>query len=270
MTKEEPDCHPDSLRAKGWSQGCQLRLPLPLRYMRIVADGQVRTVEDTHSQWMIADQDCDLAWRAILDRTDRPFLVELRPVFEDDPPQDWGIRSQRFRLDDAGHHLRASTPTVRATPDVVAVTECVGCLDADHQLRLKTWLGFRYDRPAVPQRYISLAEALAKQLSAKKQRAKAEQYRDVLAQFWDEDGEIRYSLVAVIPGGSFEPTSERVIAARTWLADAVRDVPPELGIAEQLDGYGDDDVTLGYIEGSYSLDLSRLSWPPNRPGPIGA
>lgn len=270
MEPNDPDCDPDSLRSKGWLQGCTLRLPLPLRHTAVV-DGTVEEVVHTHDLWLIAEQDCDLAWRAILREDAAEFLIELRPVFTDAPPTDWGIRNQKFLLSaDDGRHLLANAPAVRVTPQVIVTADHVACLDDDHQLRLKTWMGLRYDRPAVPRRYMKLARALADALSVKKSRARAERYRDVLAQYWDENGVTKYTLVAVLPNGQHEANTDAVTDARTWLADSVRDVPAELGVAVSLDAYGDDTISLQYLEGSYSVDVTRLSWPPNKPGPTGA
>jgi len=265
----DPDCDSDSLRSKGWQQGCVLRLPLPLRHTAIL-DGTVADVVRTHELWVIAEQDCDLAWRAIVRDDAEEFLVELRPVFTEDPPADWGIRNQKFLLNADGRYLLANAPIVRVTPEVIDAAEHVDCLDDDHQLRLKTWMGLRYDRPAVPQRHMNLARALAAALSVKKNRTRAERYRDVLAQYWDAEGVTKYTLVAVLSGGPYDATSDDIVDARTWLADSVRDVPADLGVAVSLEAYGDDAITLQYLEGSYSVDVSRLSWPPNKPGPAGA
>lgn len=238
--------------------------------MRRVIDGAIAEVVRTHELWVIAEQDCDLAWRAIVHDDAEGFLVELRPVFTEGPPSDWGIRNQRFLLNADGRYLHANAPVVRVTPEVIDAAEHVDCLDDDHQLRLKTWMGLRYDRPAVPQRHMNLARALADALSLKKNRTMAERYRDVLAQYWDEDGVTKYTLVAVLPGGPYGATSDDVVNGRSWLADSVRDVPADLGVAVSLDAYGDDAITLQYLEGSYSVDVSKLSWPPNTPGPAGA
>jgi hypothetical protein len=236
-----------------------------------IIDGAAEEIVQTHDLWLIAEQDCDLAWQAIERDGAAEFLVELRPVFTGSPSIDWGIRSQRFLLDaDDGRHLLANAPVLRVTPEVITTAEHVDCLDDDHQLRLKTWMGLRYDRPAVSQRFMNLARALADALSVKKNRARAERYRDVLAQYWDEDGVTKYSLVAVLPDGPHPEDSEAIADARRWLADSVRDVPAELGVAVLLDAYGDDAISLHYLEGSYSVDVTRLSWPPNTPGPTGA
>ncbi len=109
------------------------------------------------------------------------------------------------------------------------MAEHLGCLEPDAQQRLKTWLGYRYDRPAVPQRFVGLARALADQLSKKRQRDRALAVRDVLAQFWIEsDGSTAYALVAVLPGGPFAGNEEAVVIARQWLAEAALAVDADL------------------------------------------
>jgi hypothetical protein len=84
------------------------------------------------------------------------------------------------------------------------------------------------------------------------------------------DGVTEYTLVLVLPGRPYSAASDDIVDARTWLADSVRDVPADLGVAVSLDAYGDDAITLHYLEGSYSVDVSKLSWRPNKPGPAGA
>jgi hypothetical protein len=263
------DCDPLSLRHLGWYQGCTFRLSLPLSHISL-AGGRPQNHERVHDLWLLSDQDCDLAWRALTDQDD-PFLVELRPVFTADPPTDWGIRSQKLRLDEGDQHLRATEPAVRVTPDLVLLSEHLGCLDGNSQQRLKTWLGLRYDRPAVPQAYVELAKALAEQLSKKRYRASAGPVRDVLAQFWrEEDGSVSYQLVAVLPGGPSEASDDIIVGTRSWIAEAALAVDGGLGSARSIEVYGDEEVGLAFIERSFSLDLSRLSWPPNAPGPVGA
>jgi hypothetical protein len=246
-----------------------LRITLPLSYVRLVGGVTVRE-ETQHYLWLLADQDCDLAWRALTGVSD-PFLVELRPVYTEDPPDDWGIRSQLLRLDETGSYLRANSPNVRVSPEVVASSEHVGCLDADSQLRLKTWFGMRYDRPAIPQRYTLLARAIAGQIGKKKNRVQGGRVRDVLAQFSETpEGLTEYSLVAVLPDEAYRTDDRIGMGIRTWLSEIVLDVPRELGTAVLLEAYSDHEVSLAYVEGSFSLDLSKLSWPQNAPGPNGA
>lgn len=256
------------MRRLGWSQGCTLNLTLPLRHLTVV-DNQPMPLDTDHGLWLLVDQDCDLAWRALIGQDD-PHLVELRPVFVSGAPTDWGIRNQQFRLDQEGRYLKAAAPAVRVTPDLLATATHLACLNEASQQRLKTWLGFRYDRPAVPQTYVDLAKALADQLSKKRHRASAANVRDVLAQFWKaEDGSTRYQLVAVLEGETSDANDEMVVVTRAWLAEATLGVEDALGSAVSIEAYGDEEVSLSFVERSFSLDLARLSWPPSSPGPVG-
>lgn len=221
-----------------------------------------------HNLWLLCDQDCDLAWRALIGQ-EQPHLVELRPVFAD-AVTDWGIRSQNFRINQDGDALRAAAPSIRAAPEIVQLGEHLQCLDPASQQRLNTWLGFRYDRPAVPQEFVALARALAEQLAKKRHRETAATVRDVLAQFWRGEDGARYDLVAVLEGGPFQAEDEPVAETRKWLAEAVLAVDTSLGAVEAINAFGDSEVSLAYVEQSFSLDLSRLSWPSNLPGPKGA
>lgn len=197
------------------------------------------------------------------------MLLELRPVYAEDPPVEWGIRNQKLRLNEAGWHLHANSPSVRVTPELVATAEHVDCPDDDSQLRLKTWLGLRYDRPAIPERYGKVAGALSDQLRKRKNRPQGARLRDILAQFrTSSDGMTEYTLVAVVPSRN-EVTDNSVMEIRVWLADITRAIPAELGTPILLEVYGDDVVSLRYIESSFSLDVSSLSWPQNSPGPVG-
>lgn len=46
-------------------------------------------------------------------------MIELRPVLDEDPPSDWGIRSRRFLLDE-GAYIGADAPRCVVTPAVAA------------------------------------------------------------------------------------------------------------------------------------------------------
>lgn len=246
-----------------------LRTSLPISHFELIGEAAAQK-EEQHHLWLLADQDCDLAWRALVGLAE-PFLVELRPVYSTDPPDDWGIRSQRLLLNDTGRYLRAGSPSVHVTPEVVAASEHIECLDADSQLRLKTWFGMRYNRPAIPQRYIALARAIAAQISKKKNRVQGGRVRDVLAQFnRTPDGLTEYSLVAVLPDEAYRIDDRIGEGVRLWLAEVALEVPAALGTAVLLEAYSDHEVSLAFVEGSFSLDLSKLSWPQNVPGPIGA
>lgn len=130
-----------------------MSLELPLQYMTVRA-GQAHTVREVHGQWLIADQDCDLAWRALI-RLD--YTIELRAVWAEDPPQEWSIRSGGLLLDSSGAHVNAETPVVHVTADVLALAGHLICPHAASARGLKTWLSLRYDRAAIPKAYMVLS-----------------------------------------------------------------------------------------------------------------
>jgi len=258
------DCHPDSLRAQGWRQGCQLALELPHDYIHLV-EGKHKPRKSTHGQWLISDQDCDLAWNA---RPGSSHIVELRPVYFEGPPDDWGIRNAKFLLDKSGAHLRSSSPSVRVAPEVFSVAEHLTCPHLKSVRRLKIWLGLRYDRPAVPQAYVETADAIARQIRAKKNRPAGAEVRDVLATFRHaDDGKTQYTLIAVLP--SELASQEMVEKTRLWLSDIALNVSEEFGMATDVDARPDTAISLAFVENSYSLDVSAVSWPANTPGPTG-
>lgn len=220
-----------------------------------------------HTAWVLAQQDCDLAWSAV---EGSASLIELRPVFLNDPPTNWGIRDAKFLVDASGAHLRADSPAVRVTPDVVLAAEHQTCAHPDSARRLKTWLGLRYDRPAVPQGYVPLARDLAGRLRKKSHRAAENPVRDVMATFvTDALGRTEYSIYAVVPHALAEADPGLLDRTREWLASIVLSVPTALGHASQILAVRDDQVSLAFLETSYALDVNLVSWPNNSPGPTG-
>lgn len=260
----EPDCHPDSLRSKGWSQGCQLTLALPHDYILMV-DGEPKASNGQHERWMIADQDCDLAWKA---KPGESHLVELRAVYLESPPVEWGVRNAKYLLDKTGAHLRANTPSVHIDPEVLSLAEHLTCALPDAGRRLKTWLGLRYDRPAVPQEFVRTADKIADLLRAKKNRLGGVNIRDILATFETaHDGKAECELIAVVPRSHATP--EAIEQTRTWLASIALDLPEEFGFIANLHVVPDSNVSLASLETSFSLGAAPVSWPRSEPGPTG-
>lgn len=216
----------------------------------------------------MAQQDGDLAWRAVAG-TDT--LVELRAVLYDDPPTNWGIRDLRFRLDTSGAYLHTDEPAVRVTPDVVINAEHLSCPHPDLARRLKTWLGLRYDRPAIPQEFVDLADDIAKRLRRPGNKPSEERVRDILATFRrGNDGVAEYSLVAVVPYDEAAADPALLDATRDWLSGVVLNVPARLGLPVDIEARTDEQISLAFIERSFSLDVSQVSWPETSPGPLGA
>lgn len=196
------------------------------------------------------------------------YVVELRPVYMEDPPADWGIRSSRFRLDSSGAHLHSAVPSIRASSEVVDSADHLTCSTPDHVLRLKTWLGLRYNRPAIPEEYIKLAKKLADKIKAKRNTEHTSGIRDILARFnTAPNGSVLYELIAVLPHQNADV--QAVSKARTWLSEIALSVSTDLGIAKHIQAYPDTAISIAYVEDSYSLDVAQVSWPASYPGPRG-
>lgn len=229
-------------------------------------NGGLTSRQQSHRRWVIVDQDCDLAWKAT---TGSSYLVELKPVLTEHPPAEWGIRSASFRLTEDSY-LHWDVPSLRVSPEVVLqhAVRVNPALADEHVVRLKTWLGHRYDRPAVPEPYVALAKLLAGEFGAKRHRAAGHSIRDILVQFdVAANGTTSFELVAVVPQDVPDGLRDDI---ETWLAEAALKVPPTLAVASAFDVRGDNEISLAFVEQSYSLDLSTVSWPRKTPGPVGA
>jgi hypothetical protein len=256
---------PDSLRSRGWSQGCSLHTPLPYSWIEIdPSTGKPIQRSEIHEEWVLVDQDCDLAWKAVIGSG---FLAEVRPVLRDRVVDDWGIRSNRFRLDKSGAYISSDTPNTSLTPAVVDAAFHLTCPTPRHARRLKTWLGNRYDRPAVPEPFVGLARLIADKIQAKRNRPRGERVRDILVRFAiREDGSVEYDLVAV----TLDSDPSLLATIEEWLTEVALEVPTSHGFPGRVTALSDDGVSLKYVEGSYSLDVAKVSWPQSVPGPVGA
>lgn len=260
---EEPDCDPRSLRAAGWRQGCTFSVALPLAWVS-ATDGRPQVQNEVFDEWIVAAQDCELAWKAITDDSSG-ILIELRPILREDPPSDWGIRSQKYLVDTTGAYIDNNLPRLAVHPNVLAYANHLTC--PTDSRRFKTWLGLRYDRPAIQQEYVQLADLLIGKAKAKRTRPLAERVRDLLVTFQtDAEGQIFFELVGVLPSSATDVEVEQVL---DWLSSIALEIPETAGIAERIDARTDNQVSLAFVERSFVLDASSLSWPPNKVGPIG-
>lgn len=169
------------LYGAGWRQGTIIDALLDLN--SVVAGPAGPTSKFVrHGRWLVVSHDCDLAR---LDTTLNEAVIELRPVYTDDPPDDWGIRSSRLLLTDSPpQYIVSTSPRVHAAPKVLADLVANGAqrllLDYNRRRGLKLWLGLRYDRPAVPDHLLKLAKAIGEQVAKKRRRNTGERVRDVL------------------------------------------------------------------------------------------
>jgi len=253
-----------SLYAAGWRQGSILEATLPLDTVVLdPATGAVRQQGD-HGCWVVASQDCDLD---LTETDEQQPTIELRAVYADDPPADWGLRSSRLRLTETDY-VRSETP--RPVVSAALLTELVargeGRRDpsAARRRAFTIWLGLRYDRPAVPPELMPLARRIADEVQRRQNRPTAARIHDVLMQFDETTEPPRFSLFAVLDEAGDE---DRV---REWLAGITARVPVELGVADELEAAPATGISHDLVETSYAADVTQLTWRPNRPEPEGA
>jgi hypothetical protein len=148
-----------------------------------------------------------------------------------------------------GHRAR-----LFVTPAVLSSQANGGTIADDRRLALKTWLGRRYDRPAVPRELVGIAREIAKRFGTKGARPVSTVLHDVLMQFDESSDPPEVALFAVIADGEDpEPVLE-------WLAEASLRVDPSLGVVGGLEVATRSEMTLDLLEKSYSADLSSLTW----------
>jgi hypothetical protein len=182
-------------------------------------------------------------------------LVEIRPVLTDDNPSDWGIRSRKLRLSSADY-IDADRVRAFVSPRLLnsfAISRESPLTDGRSRA-LRTWLGLRYDRPAVPTHLVTIAKEVAKRCSARSGRIVGEQIHDVLMQFDDSQEPVHIALFAVISDDA-DPTT-----VRNWLADAARRIRTDVGVVVSIDAGTRAETSLELIETSYAADLSQLTW----------
>jgi hypothetical protein len=210
-----------------------------------------------HNRWVVATQDCDLAFT---DSSNAEPTVELHPVFrhDPDPNTDWGIRSRRFVLSE-GEHVVSPNPHTLVSAAVLTVIRSspgsrVEPLPDLRVVAFKRWLGYRYDRPAVPEQFVALAQRVAKEVQRNRRRLMGKRVRDVLMQFDEAQRPPRFSLFAVIRHTADEQE------VREWLADIALSIPVELGIGDEFVAVTSQQVTLHLIETSYAADVTQMTW----------
>lgn len=243
-----------------WRQGSFVEAEFPVAGFTLDDHGQVRACTGTHRTWVVASQDCDLNdWETT--RTEP--LVELRArITAEDPDTEWGIRSKVVRLTETEGVHSDSAPLRISPAALVAMARPADVITHPRGIAFKTWLGRRYDRPAVPDDQVALAKDIATRARRPSRRGFAVELHDLLIQFDDQTTPPAFLLFAVIIDG----TNKEV--ARQWLTEVGVAVPDRLGVLGGVDAGYRSETSLELIESSYSADLSGLSWP--GPDPHGA
>lgn len=249
-----------NLYVDGWRQGSIFRLDLSVQANLLGQDGAPKLRNTRGEMWVIASQDCDLAGAG---HDDNDPLIEVRPVSDDDSG-DWGIRSRKLRLDETRCVLADGLPA-RVSPALLykfARATREPPLTSGRAAALKTWLGLRFDRPAVPDHLVPLAQDIAKRVRRPGGRGGSGTVHDVLMQFDDSVSPPSVALFAVV---------ERDVdnsGVRNWLAAVAQAVPPSLGVVVAIDVGTKNETSLELIETSYAADASQITW--RGPNPEGA
>lgn len=245
------------LHAIGWRQGSILSsCPLPVAWL--VLEGEVPTPrQEVFENWVVCTQDCDLA-ASVVD--DCNATIELRPINTGaGASAGWGIRNRQFVFSD-GYATDSFAPRLMVSPALLAMLG--GCreeLSPEPRLRaFKTWLGLRYDRPAVPDHLVEAAKEVAKRFASKGGRVTAEGVHDVLMQFDDEAVPPQVHLFAVV-------SDEADLGEVRRLADTATRVRAEVCIIASIDAATRADTSLELIETTYGVDLTQLTWAGREP-----
>ncbi len=253
-----------SLYETGWRQGSIINADLPLDAVVFdEASGRPKRREEGHTLWVVATQDCDLD-RA--DSNDAHPSIELRPIFTNDPPDDWGIRSAKHRISETEYVVSTSPRPIvspRVLTALLAQAATRRSIDEDRRPAFTKWLGLRYDRPAVPPRLLPLAKRIADVVDKRRHRPVGQRVRDILIQFDETSTPIQYVLVAVLDN----PTDEAVV--RQWLAAIAREIPTDLGVASRIEAAASTGISLHLIESSFAVGATQLTFRPNSPNPEG-
>ena len=253
-----------SLHEHGWRQGSIFTAMLPHDGVILGSEGKFKRDLQEHGRWLVATQDCDLDHA----ETDDPNpMIELRAVFDHDPPQDWGIRSSRLRLTDDEYLISHGPRTVVSAALLFALQEC-GCdrIEPSHTRRLvlARWLGLRYNRPAVPNDLAPLARRIAEEVAIKRRRPTGLVLRDILMQFDESQSPPQFSLYAILEDTIDE---ERV---HKWLSDIALSIPQSLGSPQELRAATTAGISIELLERSYAADVTSLTYRRGQPEPEGA
>lgn len=253
-----------SLYDAGWRQGSILVASLPFDSVVVDSAGQIMRQTTEHPRWVVATQECELD---LTDIGDGQPTIELRAVHSEDPPNEWGIRSSRFRLTESEYVIsddpRQSVSAAVLTVVLAGDAERRDPTD-DRSRAFAIWLGLRYDRPALPPELGALARRISDEVRRRPGRVVAARVRDVLMQFDETTDPLLYSLFAVLEDAADEGP------VREWLAGIASRIPQELGIADTLEAATADRISFRLIEESYAADASMLTWPQRDPASIGA
>jgi len=210
-----------------------------------------------YGEWVLVTQDCDL----FSTPADSGEFIELRPVFNEPGYTRVGIRSAKFAITDEKALCSQSARTMVEARVLSALLESRQPLaEAKRRRWLKTWLGLRYDRPAVPQEFVPLARAVAEAVKRVKERDTDTLVRCVLMDLRDQDGPT-VNLYAVIYDAANRDSVEQ------WLEKVAARV--KIGRVLNKQALTEGQISLQVLENTYAADLSQITIDGAAPEPPG-
>jgi hypothetical protein len=241
---------PPSLHAEGWRQGSLIRETLSVHFIDL-HDGAVVDRSEQFDLWLLATQDCDLDQTPCTNST-RQF--ELRPVLartRDDKLD--GLRSRTILVKG---ELVLRSDSKKLTLSARALNSFKGRreddLDEERRVQIKTWLGLRYDRPAVPTPFVPLGFRLKTAFIDDLPERFIGVVRDVWVYF-ETAREVRIFVILV------DVHENRADDIRDWVADVAATLSDESIIVREQHVEGPNRTPLSVLQTYYGLGLAELS-----------
>jgi len=212
------------------------------------------TVVDRSEQcdlWLLATQDCDLAQTP---RTNTTRQFELRPVLPrtNDDKLD-GLRSRTILVKDdlvLRSDSKKLTLTARALNSLKEKRE--DDVDEDRRVQIKTWLGLRYDRPAVPEQFVPFGERLKKTFIDDLPYEYVGVVRDAWIYF-EDDHTARLFVIL------YDAQKHRAQSVRDWVDDVIGNLNDEGLVVRERQVEGPDRTPLSILQTYYGLGVAELS-----------
>lgn len=238
----------ESLYNAGWRQGTIFEHQLHLCVNRLSQVGLTADLQ-AHDRWIVASQDCDLAGAAL----DSRLEIEVWPLSATDEVVAASLRNRKFGVKPGWMLTHPSARGYIEARALATINPRAEALDDRTQRRLKTWLGRRYDRPALPREYEIPAKAIAAAVKSLRDRETDRHVRDVLMVFIAADPLV-IDLYAVV---NEESTGELERVER-WLSE----IAAKLGEKTPLRAWRavpESLTSLLLVEHSYPADLSQIT-----------
>lgn len=211
----------------------------------------------THSHWVVASQDCDLDQTA--GDSNGP-TVEIRMVQEGTAP-DGGIRSRRFGLT-RQVSTDASSPRLHVAASLLTLEDVVRTrtnLDHVRARMFKTWLGLRYDRPAVAPLLVEAVRAISVLVAEQAGAEIRAELHDVLLDFRSGSG--GDGPTPVVDVFLLVADSADAEAVQAWFAACAFDgLDAAVVVPGRIRAVTRAQLTLEVLENTYSADLSKLTY----------